>query len=203
MKFASLAILFLSSVAVQAATITYHVSVDSSGISGSVPGYIELQFNPAVGGNSLPATATIDNFTSTSFTFDDLSNFSLGGVTGSLSSLPLSFDSSVGGANLFDQGVTVFGTTFGFDVTLSGAALDTTAPDGNAFFVYLLGTDFSPLVLQDGLVASIVINGDTSITTNPTDLSTIEANTVPEPASLVLMLAGVSLVGFTVASRRK
>ena len=191
-----LVFLFLGLAAVlPAASITLHVSVDSSGI-GTVPGYIEFQFNQAPSGDSLPATANIANFTSSGFTFDNLSNFSLGGVSGSLSSPPLVFDNTVGAANLFDQGVAIFGNSFSFDVTLAGSALNTTANDGSAFFVLLLDTNFNPLTANDGQVASIVINGDTSVTNNPTSLSTITAaSSVPEPATFAMTLAGAMLLG--------
>jgi len=195
-RFALTLLLLTSAAALQAATITYHVSVDSSGIGSSTPGYIDFQFNQANASTSLAASATVDNFISSGFIFVDSGNLYLGGATGSLSAPPLIFDNTVAGNNVFDQSVDAFGTAFSFDVTFAGDALNTTAPDGSGFFVSLLGTDFSPLVLGDGLVASIVINGDTTITTNPTDLSTIEASTVPEPSSLLMIFAGVALVAF-------
>lgn len=178
-----------------AAAISYHISVDTSSIPNSTAGFIEFQFNQANASTSLAATATVSGFTSTGFTFDSLSDATLGGVTGSLSSLPIVFDNTIGGSNLYDGGVSNFGSNFSFILTLDGAALDTTATDGSQFFVYLLGTDYGILAGPPAGVAGLTINGDTTITTNAvTNLSTVEAYTapsVPEPSAFLLLGTGL------------
>ncbi|NDJ11746.1 MAG: PEP-CTERM sorting domain-containing protein [Acidobacteriia bacterium] len=179
-----------------AAPLSYLVTVDSSSIAPGTPGFIEFQFNQANAGTSLAAMAYVDNFVSTGFTFDNGSNAFLGGVTGSLSSPPLIFDNTGGGSNYFDQGVSEFGSAFSFVVTFDGAALDTVANDGSEFFVYLYSTQFEFLAGpgRGGAVASIALNGDTTVSTGPVEgFSTISA--VPEPATFVLFgFAGVLMV---------
>ena len=199
MKRFLISLLALGSIAsLGATTLSYTVTVDSSSIGTSTPGFIEFQFNQANASTSPAATASVSDFTSTGFTFDDTTNASLGGVSGSLSTLPLAFDNTVGGTNLYDQGVSRFGATFSFILTLSGAALDNTATDGSEFFVYLLGVspDYSPLVGTDGTAATVTINGDTTITLGAvTDLSTITvAAATPEPSSVLLFGLGVGML---------
>ncbi len=185
-----------SVVALSAAPVSYIVTVDTSSIAASTPGFIEFQFNRADALTSLAALAYVDNFTSTGFTFDSTSDAILGGVTGSPSSPPLVFDNTVGGANIFDRGVSSFGGGFRFVLTLDGAALSTAANDGSEFFVFVLASDYNPLLGSGstGAVASVAINGDMTITTNPVDaLSTI--GPVPEPSTLILCgLAGIGLI---------
>lgn len=185
--------------AANAAAVTYQFTVNTSSIPGGTPGFIEFQFNQANGLTSQAATASLSGFTSTGFTFNSLSDFSLGGVTGSLSALPIVFDNTVGAANLHDAGVSQFGTGFSFLLTLDGAALSTPSTDGSQFFVYLLGAEYNNLIGPEGGIAGLTINGDTSITTNAVNgLSTVQLYTppapesVPEPGAFLLLGTGVA-----------
>lgn len=190
-----LSLLFGSLAALNAASITYHVTVDSSGIPAATAGFVEFQFNQANALTSLSATASITNFSSNGFTFDNVATNFQGGVTGSLAAPPLVFDNTGGGANVFDQGVAVFGSGFVFDVTFSGAALTSPSTDGSEFFVLLLDTSYNPLVNPQlgGEAATILLNGDTTITPNPTSISTIAF--IPEPSTWLTGLAGLLLLG--------
>ena len=205
MKRLLLPFLVLGSIAtLAAAPVSYTVSVDSSSISHSTAGYIEIQFNQANANTSLAATASVFNFSATGFTFDHSLDGSLGGVTGSFWAPPVQFDNTVGGSNYYDAGVTAFGTGFSFVVTLDGAALGTSSTDGSEFFVYLLGTDFSNLLGPDGTIAAAVtINGDTTITTNPVSgrstINSYTASETPEPSTVLLFGIG----GAMVAIRRR
>ncbi len=178
-----------------AAPVSYRVSVDTSSIGTSTPGYIEFQFNQANASTSLPATANVTDFNSNGFTFDDALDAVLGGATGSLSAPPLVFDNTVGGTNLFDEGVTTFGTGFSFVVTLEGAALGTSATDGSQFFVFLLARDYSSLAGGTDGVGGLTLNGDTTITTNAmAGLSTVTTYTAPSsetPETSALVLFGI------------
>src|ERR1700704_699251 len=72
----------------QAGTIQYLVTLDTSGFPGGTAGFIAVQFNRANSG-SLSGLATIDSYSATGYTLDDLSNAFSAGVTGGFSSLPL------------------------------------------------------------------------------------------------------------------
>ena len=199
MKRILLSLLALGSIAsLTAAPISYTVTLDSSAISGSTAGYIEFQFNQANASTSQAATASVSNFTSTGFMFDDLSNYSLGAVSGSLSAPPLAFDNTGGGTNLFDQGVSHFGSGFSFTLTLDGDALSNTVNDGSEFFVYLLDSGFNNLAGPDGtVVASVVINGNTTVSLNPVNgFSTITpaSSDAPEPSAISLFGIGGAMV---------
>jgi len=185
--------------ALDAQIFSYQVTVDTSSIGTSTPGYLEFQFNQANASTSQAATAYLDDFlASPDFTFDNTTDFSLGGVAGSLFSLPLEFDNTVGGTNLYDQGVSVFGSTVQFTVTLEGAALSTPATDGSEFFVYVLDSGYNNLLGPvDSGAADLIINGDTSITpVTVTNVSTITPVTVtPEPSALSMLgIGGVAMV---------
>ncbi len=204
MKTILLPLLALGSMAtLTAAPVSYLVTVDTSSIGTSTLGYIEFQFNQANASTSLAATANVTDFNSSGFTFDDSLDAVLGGVTGSLSAPPLAFDNTVGGTNLFDEGVTTFGTGFSFVVTLDGAALGTTSTDGSQFFVFLLARNYSSLAgATDTGVGGVTINGDTTITPNPvTGLSTVTTYTAPvggaapEPSAFVLFGMGGAMLG--------
>ena len=104
----------------------------------------------------------------------------------------------MGGTNLYDQGVSVFGSTVQFTVTLEGAALSTPATDGSEFFVYVLDSGYNNLLGPvDSGAADLIINGDTSITpVTVTNVSTITPVTVtPEPSALSMLgIGGVAMV---------
>jgi len=196
------AALLASAAALNADTIGFHVNVDTSSIASAI-GFIEIQFNQVNAGTSLPATATVSNFTSAGFTFDNSSNFSLGGVSGSFSSPPLVIHNDVGATNLFDQGVAAFGSSFGFSVLMSGPAIGGTSVDGSSLFLFLLGTDFSPLIgsLDNGEVANIQINGNGSVTAHGSNVATV-ATVVPEAPMLPVVGLGLAALYVIYVRRR-
>ena len=214
-RFLIISLVALGSVAsLCAGTVSYQVVVDSSSIAPSTPGFLEFQFNQANAATSGAALAYVSDFTSAGFTFDDSSDASLGGATGSLSAPPLVFDNTVGGTNLYDEGVSSFGSSFSFVLTLDGDALSTPETDGSQFFVYLLGTDYSTLLGTDaGGVGGVTINGDTTTTPNAVDgisvvslytpissnpssnPSSSPSSATPEPSTIMLLaLSGAMLI---------
>ena len=206
MKSLLISFLALGSLAsLSASSFSYQVTVDTSSIGGLTPGFLEFQFNQADSLYSLAATATVSDFTSTGFTFDDTQDSTLGGATGSLSSPPLVLDNTVGATNLFDEYVSKFGSSFSFVVTLAGPALTNTAADGSGFYTFLWSTDYSTNLIGSattGAVAEVDINGDKTTATTPlAGISTITSYTAPmtatpEPSALSLLGLGAAILLF-------
>jgi hypothetical protein len=192
--------LLLASTA-SAGSITYNVSVNTASISGTA-GFIDLQFNQ-VNSPALSATATIADFFNTAdFAFDNSGNFATSGVTGSFSSPPLVIPNDTDAANEFAQGVSSFGSAFGFSLTLSGDAIGGTDDFGSEFFVTLFDSVGGTLIGGSdlGSVASILVNADGSVTAQSSDAASVsEAPSVPEPATW--MTGG--LAALLVLARRK
>src|SRR5438552_967429 len=105
----SFAGLLAVSMAAQAGTISYLITVTGSNISAN-PGFIDMQFNQANSLTSLSATATISSFTSAGYTFGAPQTSP--GVTGSITSLPIVIPNDQGPANFYTQGVNTWGSTF-------------------------------------------------------------------------------------------
>jgi hypothetical protein len=127
--------------AARATPLTYHVEVNTASLSGQ-SGNLDLQFNP--GGDTAPAaTATITNFQSPDGKLAPSIELT-GNANGSLSGTLTLINSPM--YNDAYQGFT-FGTAFSFDVTLSGAALDSPgATFGSSFALSLYDPDQKPLL---------------------------------------------------------
>jgi hypothetical protein len=174
----------------------YRVTVDTSGLTGG--GYIDLAFDKA-NSDALSATATIIDFSSIGFTFNNGLNGSLGSVTGSLASPPLVIGNDGGANNYFDQGVTTWGSSFNFLVEFGGPAIGAASPDVSDFLVTLFDGDFIPLDgdTVTGAVADITVGTDGGLTTQHTKVAALAA--VPEPAT---WLTG-GLAALALLARRK
>ena len=205
-SFCLFALLAATATVASADILTYSITVNTPNFGPA--GWIDFSFNQANALTSLSATATITNFHQTGYTLDTTTQ-STAGVTGSLSALPVVIPNDQAGANFFTQGILSWGSSFGFDVTISGPAVGTAAPDGSAFRVTLFDAGFTPFVspLPDGEVANITINPDGNLTASGSTFDGGSANTaavapVPEPASSWLMLAPMAGALFVLRRRR-
>lgn len=191
--------LVLISAGARADVVAYQFHVDTSGIAALAPlgGWMDFQFNQANAADSLSAVATLNIFQSAGFTFG-ATELESAGVGGTLPG-PITIPNDQGGANYFTQEVTSWGSSFDFTVALSGPAVGTPAPDGSAFYVYLLYPDFSPIVSPPTTTGEILnVTIDTAGGTAPTG-STFpggSAAAVPEPGSVWLLLAGIGAAGW-------
>jgi len=197
----------------QAGSITYLVTVDTT-LLDTQYGYLDFQFNPG-GGSALPATATVTNFlTDGILNPSDLNNSTSGDVTNSLPGTPanpLTIDNGVNnnsGFNDYFEGFT-YGTSIGFDLTLSGAAVNNsgTSPlalDGSSFAFSLYdSTGTIPQLTTDPngsvLTINVNVNGTTSVETFPqssSDNTPVASapplqSSVPAPPSIVLFILGI------------
>jgi hypothetical protein len=177
-----------SALAAMATPTSYHVAINTSGLSGA--GSLDMYLASASAG-ALPLTATLSNF-STDFGAVD-ATFSGDYTVGAGDSFLL-----VNGAGYND--LTRFlslGGTVGFDVSFSGAFLDSAGPEGALFSVGLWDADGNVVGDPFG-IASITL-----VATNPVTITTsydqrlAAVTAVPEPSALLLMLTAVSLAGFT------
>ena len=126
-----IAVLLLATGA-HADTVNYNFFVDTSGIAALSPsgGWLDFEFNQANALDSLSAIATITGFTSTGYTFGPTVQ-TTPGVTGLLPG-PIAIPNDQGAADFFTQEVTAWGGSFAFEVSISGPAVGTAAPDGSS-----------------------------------------------------------------------
>ena len=201
------AVLAATATVASADMLTYSIMVNTPNFGA--PGWIDFSFNQANSLTSLSATATITNFHQTGYTLDTTTQFTTG-VTGSLSAPPVVIPNDQDAANFFTQGILSWGSSFGFDVTISGPAVGAAAPDGSAFRVTLFDAGFVPFVspLPDGEVANITINPAGDISTSGSTFDGGSARVaaavapVPEPASAWLLMAPLAGVMLLVRRRR-
>ena len=180
--------------AAQADTISYGFGVDTSGIVSPTGGYIDFEFNQANDLDSLSATATITSFYAEGFTFDSPALTSAG-VTGDLfSPPPVVIPNDQSFANYFTQPVDVWGSVFYFVVQLSGDAVGTSAPDGSAFYVFLLDRSYNTLAgsLSAGEVLNVTIGTDGVAVREDSELS----GPVPEPGTLWMGLGVIAVAAW-------
>jgi hypothetical protein len=195
----------------QAASITYAVHVDTTGLAGT-QGYLDLQFLPG-GFDALAATATVTGFNAFDTTLTPPPVLT-GDASGALPG-----DVTLGNSGAFNDyfhGLT-FGNQFSFFLTLTGDALSPVSPplSGTAFSLLLFGSDgFTPLLTADpdGRLASLQIGpaGQVGVQTfarpqggDPAATVT-QVEAVPEPATMWLMGTGVAaLIARRVRSRSR
>jgi hypothetical protein len=193
--------------AARATPLTYHVDVNTAALSGQV-GNLDFQFNPG-DSSAEAATATITSFQTTGGILAPSASLT-GNATGSLPGTVTLTNGTV--YNDAFQGVT-YGTSLGFDVTLSGAALDQPGGTVGSSFALSLFNDKgdTPLLTTDlsGSVLTVDLNADgtTSVkrfSQSPTNSAfAADANLVsaaPEPSSLLLLASMLPAAVF--ASRR-
>jgi PEP-CTERM motif len=181
------AALLLWGISSAASPITYHVTVNSSTLSG-IAGSLDLEFNPGPLA-SQPASLQILNF---------ISDGSLGGppqvlgnVIGGPPPAAVTFTNSNTLSDYF-EGFT-FGSEIDFDVRLFGPALsspDGTSTSGSTFgfsmFSDAAGTIATLTSDPSGLAFLIDVNLDgTSTVTSFSPATTVQA--APEPGTLILL----------------
>ena len=206
-SFCLFAVLAGTATVASADILTYSITVNTPNFG--TPGWIDFSFNQANSLTSLSATATITNFHQTGYTLDTTTQFTTG-VTGSLSALPVVIPNDQDAANYFTQGILSWGSSFGFDVTISGPAVGTAAADGSAFRVTLYDNDFGYLAmpLADGVVATITIDPAGTLTASGSTFDGGSATAaavapVPEPSTALLLApcAGALLLALRRRSR--
>ena len=102
----------------QADTVTYQVTVNTSGQGGNY-GYIDLQLNQGTLPPAQPVTATITNFAGGTLNPVDVNNDSIGASGDLATTLTIPADVSTD----YFEGLT-FGNSISFDITLSGAGVN-------------------------------------------------------------------------------
>lgn len=173
---------------------SYHVSIDTSTLSGD--GYLDL----ALAGFS-SATAVVSNFTGSASGASITSGTAFGDL-----STAAAFDTS--DVNYLDQ-LVHFGGVFSLDVLFDYASASASAgagvDDSVAFALALYNTDFSAYLGASGALATITLTPGlgTSFTTDGAlvTLADTTATAVPEPSAWLLMATGLLFV--SAVSRRR
>jgi len=195
-------ILLLAAAVPMRADDIYTVTVDTSTIN-STAGYLDFQFNPGLFPGSQAASLQIEDFTTD-------------GTLGTAPTLTGDVSGALPGTLAFDNGTPfndyftafTFGNSISFTVDLGGPAIS--APDGTSssgssltFFVYdssynpLLADSSSPI--GQALEVDVNLDGTTTPTSYSPQLSASPVTPAPEPASLILLVAG--MVGIAVLKR--
>lgn len=173
---------------------SFHVDINTTTLSGA--GLISLSFSKL--GLAGPVTAQVSNFMGPIST-----------VTGTGSAATAggySIANGPGTDNFLDFEA-LFGGTFSFDIAFTGNFMDETGLDTSSLFVSLLDFGYNSLA-GDPLfgVASFTVQPGVGIVAKADfpAFAAINANAtaVPEPSSMLMMMTGLGLVGFT-ARRRK
>jgi hypothetical protein len=200
-------VFFYAASAASANIIQYHVSVNTSGISGT-SGSVDLQFNPGPL-VSQSASLQILNFAS---------NGSLAGapsLTGDVTGGPLPatlvFDNGTGFNDYF--GGFAFGTDLSFDVSLYGPALsspDGTSTSGSTFAFGMFSDNAGTIPalttdLIDALAFKIDVNldGTTTVTNFSPETGVSAVTSVPEPSSFAFVATTIALTGALILFKRR
>jgi hypothetical protein len=171
--------------------ISYRVTVNTAGLETGV--YLDFLFTQL---NAAPVTAKVTNLTG--------ATGSLGGFSGANVNLDGSFtiDNDAEAINYVDFFAS-FGGAFMFDVMFSDGFEGDAANAGSRFSVSVLDADFAPITGGADLVLfDLSANGIVASWLPGNSAELIAATAVPEPSSMLMMMTGLGLVGFT-ARRRK
>jgi hypothetical protein len=188
-----LAVALFSSAVTAMAGPTYHVDINTTGLSGT--GALDFYLTPGL--TALPLNVTLSNFSGNFGAVDTgiSGDFAIG-PNGSFS---LSNDALLN-AYLY-RSASLGSGPLSFDVAFSGAFLDTVGNEGSVFSLALYDANNNVIDNGDGIA---IFN---LLATSPTviELSSFaraNVSVVPEPSDMLLMLTGLGLVGFTVRRRK-
>lgn len=186
---ALLAFMLVTGAGAAAAGPIYHVTIDTTGLSGI--GFLDFVFsgNAATAG---PATATLSNFSGLAGTGE-----TWGDTSGSLAS-SLVFGNAGGFAELLQM--TTLGGTFGFDLRFDVAP----AGDATTFGIALYNEALDAYLGIDGNLAQFeLVPGSAIGVSDDNALTRIGVvSEVPEPAAMALLVLGLMLMAWTVRARR-
>jgi hypothetical protein len=203
--FAAGVLAFASLPQAQAATLLFHVTVDTAPLTTSPNGPFSLDFQLNDGSGSADGnnTATLSNFTFGGGAATGSPTY-LGGVTGDISS-SLTFSES-NAFNEFFQGFTA-GTSLAFDVAISRNTDAGITPD--SFIFSILDSTLGAITTSGPAgqsvqfdITSPIIGVDAVQSFNGNgDYTGVNASVVPEPSANLLALA--SIFGVLTIRRRK
>ncbi|MDB5907771.1 MAG: hypothetical protein JWP34_1885 [Massilia sp.] len=185
-----------NALAVMAAPTSYHVAVNTAGLSGT--GSLDMFLGS--GTSALALTATLSNFSANFGAVDPA-------FSGDYTVEPGGSFSLVNGSGYND--LTRFlnlGGTASFDVAFSGAFIDAAGSEGGLFTVGLYDENGNfvgnPLgIASIELVATSPTAFNIAFEPGLASVTAITASAVPEPSALLMMMTGLGLVGF-IARRR-
>jgi hypothetical protein len=194
--------LLLSAAGASYADTVFPISVNTNNLSGTT-GSIDFQFNFGTG-ESQAANVTISNLTGGT----NGAASPTGDVSGGPFPTPVTISNGFPSSGFNDYFETyTFGKTLSFSLDFSGPAV--TAPDGfstgNSVFSFLMfsdtdGTIPAPGTDVNGVAGTVTVNPDGSLTTTSVSPNLIF---VPEPSSLLLMLAPALMMGVAAFRRRR
>ena len=195
----------------RAGSVCYLVTADTSGISGT-PGFLEAQLSASMVLTSPTVTATISNFSSPGGTLGSVSYNN--GVTGSFSDPPATMNNTPTNGSPADlQQNFSYGSTFSFEVTLSGSEIGNTssgASTGTIFSFFLEdqngnylsngppfsggGQAFDIFVNPSGAGTGTLVDNYGPLNSNGPTVTITPCAAVPEPSSMILMGLGLGAV---------
>ena len=199
----------LSMFAVTAAEagVIYHVTVDTSSVSGTT-GFLDFQFNPG-NATSQPATAVISGFTG--------GTFGAPSTTGDVSGTLPATTTFVNDTALNEEFIGyTYSSNFSFVLTLGGAAITSpngTATAGTTFGLGLYDNSQNPILTNQTTTTGfagqvdINLNGTTTATSFPSSSggapTVVTFTAAPEPATMLAIALGLIGLAGTAAVRRR
>ncbi|MFC5480671.1 NF038129 family PEP-CTERM protein [Massilia suwonensis] len=176
---ALLALMLLTGAGAALAGPTYHVTIDSTGYSGT--GLLDFQFSTYVPSDD--TAVFLSNFTGD---YTDASGLAAGVLVG-----------ATDGFGYFAQTLNL-GGRFGFDARFDSGAMS----EGVALSVGLFSDELEQWLGTSGTIALIQLTpGEPSFV--EVDTGFASASEVPEPATLASIMLGLTLMGSTLRARRK
>ena len=192
---AALALLLACGAGAALAGPSYHVTIDTVGMSGS--GYLDFSVVGTPG--SASAMATVSNLAGAFGAEYER----IGAVSGSI---PAGFSLANGdGDNYLTQMVTL-GGLFGFDISFAGDYQTIEGSDGATFAIGLFDELFSQYTVAATFAAQPAFNGEAANLVASAEMDAVDiapASAVPEPSQLALMLMGLCAAGFVVRRQRR
>jgi hypothetical protein len=176
---------------------SFRVDVNTTTLTGN--GLLSLAFSNL--GAAGPVTAQISNVSGM------VTSVSTTGNANTVSPGIYAIANGPGPDNFLDFS-TMFGGMFSFDVTFTGAFMDEVGIDTSSLYVFLFDSEFNGLAGDANFgVANFLVQPSLGIVTSSpfpafAGINAIPATAVPEPSSMLMMMTGLGLVGFT-ARRRK